>query len=380
MSLEALAPDQRAVVQLVLQQDRSYEDLAVLLGISSDAVRERAHRGLERLAPGEAIEAEERAEVADYLLGQQSVSGREATRALLAASQPARSWALAVAGELAGISSSALPDVPAGDAPPRRPEAEPEPQEPVDEPIEPVGAEEPAVPVRARPRPGRPADAALSPVASDIGLSPAGDEDGGDGPRPRSSRLGGALLIGGLAILVAALVVWIVTKNDDSGSDSAATPTPTASASSGSPTPQPSAGTTGTPEFQPIGQLALTSEGDSGAKGQLVVFASADKEVAFTIQGTGMPASKSGEAYGVWLIGGDASHFLGFAPAVAEDGKFGTSGPRPGDAQKFARWLAVAKQIVVSRETQEGATEPGPLVLSGDLAKAQGGSAATPTP
>src|SRR5690242_12824963 len=44
VSLEALAPDQRAVVQLVLQQDRSYEDLAGLLGISTDAVRERAHK------------------------------------------------------------------------------------------------------------------------------------------------------------------------------------------------------------------------------------------------------------------------------------------------------------------------------------------------
>ncbi len=74
VSLDALAPDQRAVVQLVLQQERSYEDLAGLLGITADAVRERAHRGLDRLAPTEGVSDDERAAVADYLLGQQSVS------------------------------------------------------------------------------------------------------------------------------------------------------------------------------------------------------------------------------------------------------------------------------------------------------------------
>src|SRR3954452_10729447 len=83
MSLDALAPDQRAVVQLVLQQERSYEELAGLLGISTDAVRERAHRGLDRLGGDVDLDPEDRAELADYLLGQQSVSRREATRSLL---------------------------------------------------------------------------------------------------------------------------------------------------------------------------------------------------------------------------------------------------------------------------------------------------------
>src|SRR4051794_41339227 len=98
MSLDALAPDQRAVVQLVLQQERSYEELAGLLGISPDAVRERAHRGLDRLAPGDEVDPDDRGRIADYLLGQQSVSRREATRSLLSSSDDAREWARAVAG------------------------------------------------------------------------------------------------------------------------------------------------------------------------------------------------------------------------------------------------------------------------------------------
>ena len=51
MSLDVLAPDQRAVVQLVLQQDRSYEELAGLLGIAPEAVRDRARRVLRRHVP-----------------------------------------------------------------------------------------------------------------------------------------------------------------------------------------------------------------------------------------------------------------------------------------------------------------------------------------
>jgi hypothetical protein len=114
VSLDALAPDQRAVVQLVLQQDRSYEDLAGLLGITPAAVRERAHRGLERLAPGAALATSERETIGDYLLGQQSVSERESTRALLSGSQPARSWAHAVSTELASVARSPLPGDPGG--------------------------------------------------------------------------------------------------------------------------------------------------------------------------------------------------------------------------------------------------------------------------
>src|ERR687890_2795633 len=100
MSLESLAPDQRAVVQLVLQQERSYDDLAGMLGISADAVRSRARAGLDQLADPGGLGDTERGDLADYLLGQQSVSKREAVRALLASSADARDWAGEVARSL----------------------------------------------------------------------------------------------------------------------------------------------------------------------------------------------------------------------------------------------------------------------------------------
>src|SRR4051794_9204951 len=126
MSLDALAPDQRAVVQLVLQQDRSYDELAGLLGISAEAVRERAHKGLERLAPAAGLDAGERAGVADYLLGQQDDAQAESTRSLLASSPPARAGARAAAAARAGVPPSPLPDTPA--APPQA--AQPAPEAP----------------------------------------------------------------------------------------------------------------------------------------------------------------------------------------------------------------------------------------------------------
>src|SRR5829696_6236095 len=95
--LEPLAPDQRAVVALVLQQRRSYEEIAGLLGIPVAAVRTRAHAGLAALAADNGLPDEVTGPLADYLLGQQGDRDAAATRRLLAESGPARAWAADVA-------------------------------------------------------------------------------------------------------------------------------------------------------------------------------------------------------------------------------------------------------------------------------------------
>jgi Sigma-70, region 4/Anti-sigma-K factor rskA len=48
--LDRLAPDQRAVLSLVLDREKSYEQVASMLGMSEEAVRERAHAALDALA------------------------------------------------------------------------------------------------------------------------------------------------------------------------------------------------------------------------------------------------------------------------------------------------------------------------------------------
>ncbi len=47
--LERLAPDLRAVVSLVLQQGRSYEEIAALLGMPIGSIGPTRGRALERL-------------------------------------------------------------------------------------------------------------------------------------------------------------------------------------------------------------------------------------------------------------------------------------------------------------------------------------------
>ena len=110
MPLDALAPDQRAVVQLVLQRGRSYAQIAELLKISEDAVRARAHAGLGALAPEVELPDDEVAGIADFLLGQQNGKPRQATRRLLRDSDAAFLWAATVRASLEGLGP--VPELP----------------------------------------------------------------------------------------------------------------------------------------------------------------------------------------------------------------------------------------------------------------------------
>jgi hypothetical protein len=417
LSLDALAPDQRAVVQLVLQQDRSYGDLAALLGITEDAVRERAHRGLERIAPADDVAPHDRAEVADYLLGQQSVSGRETTRSLLAGSPAAAAWATALAGTLGPIARSPLPEIPGAGAPVTEAEpvtrSRPQPAADVepavrarptpvteDEPVvrsrprpdradRDVTAEEPVVRARPRPRAGAvPETVGAGSLLSDTpatedALAPIDEDD-----VPGNSLMGGALVIGGLGILVAILIVWLVTKGGDDNKDTASkgvTATATASSTTADGTPGPT-GTNGTAnDFAAVGTIDLAAQDGSKAVGRIGIFASqSTQQIGFELIGTGLAPTTKTEAYGVWLIGGGKPHFLGYAPQVASTGKtagqLGTTGPREQDQALFAQWLQSSKTFEVTRETQQNPTTPGSVVLAGNIADFQQVATATPTP
>src|SRR3954451_11838565 len=113
--IDDLAPDQRAVLQLLLKQGKAYVELAALLRIEPDTVRARAVAALEELGPrdGAPLAAERRGEVADYLLGQQSASERQATRGFLEGSAAGRGGARVVAGELRPLAGDSLPEAPA---------------------------------------------------------------------------------------------------------------------------------------------------------------------------------------------------------------------------------------------------------------------------
>ena len=163
--LDTLAPDQRAVLELVLRQGRSYGELSELLAIPERDVRARADAGLRALA-GEPAAGVDSGRIADWLLGQQPDAEAERTRAAVARSPEAREWAAAAAerlGELGG----AMPRC-------RRPTSRAAPRD---------------ARARVRVRCATTTPAAPAPRRSAAAA-------------PRSSRLGGAILIGIVALLV----------------------------------------------------------------------------------------------------------------------------------------------------------------------------------
>src|SRR3954452_30399 len=99
--LQTLAPDQRAVLELLLRQGRSYAELSELLGLPEDAVRDRAHAALAALAPDKAAPVGEDAAVADWLLGQSDEPAQ--TRDAVARMPAWRAWAAEVANRLGEV-------------------------------------------------------------------------------------------------------------------------------------------------------------------------------------------------------------------------------------------------------------------------------------
>jgi hypothetical protein len=345
--LDLLAPDQRAVVGLVLQQGRSYQEIADLLGISRSAVRARAHAGLAALAPPDAeVPADEAAQLADFLLGQQDVPGAAAARELIADSSDARLWASTVAERLREVAPERVPDLddaaaPAN-APPSATTAAPAPRP----------REAASVADSRRGRDAAPAPTARPRPARETG--PAADR-----PPLRSSRLGGILLIAGTVLVVALVLAFVVFRGSDEPSrDTTTGSTPTATATA-----------TATPRV--VGQIPLTGSGK--AKGALTLFL-VGQQLGFQIQGQDVPANSGNDRYAVWFTGpGAKADLIGVArDPVGADGTLGVSGPPTENASQFPQQLAAHRRVVVSRETTANATKPGPIVLSGKLPSTSG--------
>ncbi|MEA2438463.1 MAG: hypothetical protein QOF65_3019, partial [Thermoleophilaceae bacterium] len=165
-AFERLAPDQRAALELVLRQGRSYGELADLLGMPEETIRARARNGVSGLAP-DLLTPTRAGEIADWLLGQQSEAHAARTRALLLSDPAAQTWAATVAEPLRAA--------PGGESVPALPTA---PDDPA-------------------PRMNGTRRAAPSDGASASGLAdPEPAVSGG------SSRLGGAIIIGSAIVLV----------------------------------------------------------------------------------------------------------------------------------------------------------------------------------
>lgn len=305
-----LPADRKAVLQLVLRQGRTYEEIGALLKIAPEIVRERALNALDELAADDAPELapEVQDDVGDYLLGQQAASRRAATRQELERSQDARAWARVVSGELrdSGLATDeTLPDVPADSAE--------------------VGEAFDALRARRRAR-----------------------EE-----QRRSSRLGGILLLGALALALAVGIAALL------GAFSGGSDSESAGTASQASTTQRTTTTTGTQVEEQI-NMVPPSGSTSKALG-VANIVSQDGKRAIAVVGQDLPA---GNHYVLWLRNGSTMKFLGFFPGVPASG---TSKGRlqglvlaPSDLKSYT-------EILVSNEPSSKPTAPTAVVLSGPL-------------
>ena len=349
-SLDSLPPDQRAVLQLVLQRGRSYDDIAKLLSIDRAAVRQRALSALDALGPqARRVSPEWRSLITDYLLGQLPPAVSEDTAARLAESPAERAWARVVASELAPLAGErGVTEIPSE----ARPAAAPEPVE--DEYDEPAAAE----PVRDRvaaalsPSSARAADARHDTprIPQDLGLPTPGQ------PAP-SSRRGGAILLGLGALVVVVVVVIIVAT---SGGSSKKSSTPSAGTGTTPATSTTGTGTGTTPT--PVAQINLTSPDPGSKAAGIAQVVRQGTQTGIVIAAAGVAPNTKANAYAVWLYkSATQAHLLGFVnPGVGSNGKLSTAGALPTNASNYS-------QLLVTLETQATPKQPGKIILQGAL-------------
>jgi hypothetical protein len=316
-SLESLNDGQRAVLQLLLRQGKSYDDLAGLLKTDPAGVRSRAYDAVAAVGPdaGE-IGEDRRNEIADYLLGQQTASQRAATREYLQSSSAGRAWARAAATALEPIGGDTLPDIPA----------------------EREEVAEAFVALERR-------------TAHQEKIK-------------KSSQLGTRLLLAGVGVILGVAIILALKLGDGDDPQSAATTTP-------------AAGTTTTPvqttptgdKFEVIAQGVLgPPEGsNSKAEGQVAIVRFPDNNQFRFAMDAGVlpPSSARGSAYGVWLYTSDEKKmFLGFPDTtVGKDGKLRTVVDLSPDTPNYGA-------VLLTRETAEKPTKPGRIVLIGRMVTA----------
>jgi len=306
-AFDALPADQQAVLQLVLRQGRTYDEIAGLLKISPAAVRERALTALDAIGPADGgdLSATEQDDIGDYLLGQQGAAGRAATREMLERSAAGRAWARGVAAELraGGVAAEdGLPEVPADEAE--------------------IGEAFEALEARHRAR----------------------------AEQARSSRVGGGLLLAALGLVVAGVVVLIisVTGGDDNGKPSASTATATTSTTQGAVTQA---------------QINLFPPGGGRSPIGVATIVAQDGKRAIAVAGQGLAPSGH---YVLWLRSPSKTTFMGFFPPVT--GKGSGKGKLQGLVSAPSELDSYA-EMLVTRERSDAPKAPTNVVLQGKFTR-----------
>lgn len=331
-----LPADQKATLQLLLKQGKSYEELATLLRLEPGAVRERALNALDALGPDTTpgLAPERQDDIGDYLLGQQSASERVRTRSFLEGSAAGRAWARPTAAALRPLAGDRLPEIP-------------EEAAEVDE-----------------------AFGALS------------DRRAARERQEQSSKVGGVLLLLGGAAIIAVIVVLLVSQlggSDNNSSDSSASSDTTSTQTSSTSTDSSTAANGGIES-----QIVLKSTTSDALAAGFVIKQATGRVLG--INGQNFPPTDKTFNYAVWLytsptqavrlgyVGG------GVAASGANKGRLVTGADPatiakqdPAAAKAIRAALAKIydyKELVITREpVGKESSRPGTIVVAGPIAK-----------
>ena len=350
-TLDQLPPEQRAILELIVQRNRSYDDLAGVLDLQPPRVRELAREALVGLAPVTAnrVDPDRLGQIADYVLDQQSGAEQTATMAHLRRSEAGRAWTSSLVDSLAHMYDGAPPAIPeAEEAPPRRRRRERE--RPRERPRE---RERPRVrePLRRRePEAERPREPLSSEALAAV----------------RRRRVGAALI--GIAAIVGIVIGVIAITNGSSKKTSKATAART----------QP----------RILGELLLRPLNGSRRNNQgIAIVAQRGSERDLIVQAKLSP-TKQGQAYEVWLYNSKTDAVPVGAQVTDQNGNYQGAGKLPADLSKFQA-IDVSLQQIPDQACQRNpaclkrvSAHSGNSVLRGLVAdmRAPGRAGTSPTP
>jgi hypothetical protein len=374
--LDQLPAEQRAIIELVVQRSRTYDDLADVLGIPSPRVRELAREALVALAPVSArrVDEDRRGQISDYVLGQQSGAEQTATQAHLRRSEAGRAWTSSLVDSLADMyPDGGAPEIPDGEPEPapRRRERELRGR---DRARDDKAAEHDRAPERERPRargpvreplrerrplrePARRPERTREPLRRPAELSPEARA------AVRRRRLIGA---GAAALAVIAVVLGIVLLSGGSDHKKSPKAAPVRA------------------QARILGELLLRPvRGASGNSQGIAIVAVRGGERDLIVQAKLTPV-KQGQAYEVWLYNSRNDALPVGAQVTDQNGNYQGAGKLPGDLSKF-KSIDVSLQAIPDQACQRNpaclrrsSLHSGNSVLRGKLSDMRAPSQATP--
>jgi anti-sigma-K factor RskA len=335
-TFDQLPAEQRAIIELVVQRGRTYDQLADALQITPERVRELAHDALVELSPRSAarVDADRRSQIADYVLNQQSSAESTATRTHLKRSEAGRMWVSSLLDSLEHMyEDGTAPEGPAAEAAeeerPRRRERERERERPRDRERErPRDRERDRGAVsRDRERPAREATR-----KRDEKLTPEAER------AVRNRRI--AAVVGALLILGAIVTVLLVVLIDTTVREARA------------------------PTTRVVGQLLLNPLERGGDNQGIAIVAQRGDDRSLIVQARLEPNRKE-EAYEVWLYNSDKDAVSLGAQVTDKDGNYQGAGRLPAPLNRY-------KYIDVSLEKiDRNPAHSGNSILRGEVANIQ---------